>query len=168
MLPLARYMSESLIRLSMTTEVAPWNELQSRERWVREAKEQVLAELIELFASQARVGNPSKLLIDFVNRERKATTALGMEVAVPHVRTIQAKEFRLAFARADEPGYEFDAPDARPVRLFFVMAAPPYDDTLYLKAFQSLAQLLQDEAFRDELFAAQSAGEIIRAVRARQ
>jgi mannitol/fructose-specific phosphotransferase system IIA component (Ntr-type) len=92
---------------------------------------------------------------------------LGHGVAVPHIRSLQAKEFVLGFARSKQ-GYEFDSPDSEPVHLFFFMAAPPYDDSLYLKAFKSIAELLHDETFRSELMTIESPGEVIRAIRIRE
>ena len=73
----------------------------------------------------------------------------------------------LAFARSDV-GYEFESLDCQPVHLFFVMAAPPYDDNMYLRAFKSLAEMLQHEAFRHELMTVSSPGEVIRALRSRE
>ncbi|MBD3402162.1 hypothetical protein GF420_04650 [candidate division GN15 bacterium] len=161
---LSRYLTEELVKLEMDTRIAPPEEGASIEKWQQNAKEEVLKELVTFLAEGNRVGNESKLLIDFVNRERKASTAIGHGVAVPHIRSLQAKEFMMAFARSSL-GYDFQAPDDEPVRLFFVMAAPPYDDNLYLKAFKSLAEILQYETFRRELLEAESPGEILRALR---
>lgn len=161
---LSRYITEDLVKLEMSTQVPPPPEEGSVEKWRAQAKEQVLEELVALLASANRTGNESKLLIDFVNRERKATTAIGQGIAIPHIRTMQAKEFMLAFARSTE-GYDFDSLDGKPTHMFFVMAAPPYDDSLYLKAFKALAEMAQYEHFRDELMTAESPGEILRAIR---
>jgi PTS system fructose-specific IIC component len=56
--------------------------------------------------------------------------------------------------------------DNQPTHLFFVMAAPPYDDSLYLKVFKTLSQMLQHEQFRQELLEVSSSGEVIRAIKA--
>lgn len=162
---LSRYMTEATVKLEMTTEVEPRPENGSVEKWRLRVKEAVLEELVEMLDAGTRVGNRSKLLIDFVNREKKATTGIGMGVAIPHIRSMQAKEFMLGFARSSQ-GYEFEALDGQPVHMFFIMAAPPYDDSLYLKAFKSLAEMLQYESFREELMSVQSPGEVIRALRA--
>ena len=77
---------------------------------------------------------------------------------------MQAKDFMLAFARSTT-GYEFESMDHQPVHMFFVMAAPPYDDSMYLKAFKALAEMLQYDSFRQELMGLQSPGEVIRALR---
>lgn len=161
---LSRYLKEELVKLELTTVIEPPDEGASIDRWRQSAKETILGELVELLAAGNRVGNETKLLIDFVNRERKATTAIGHGVAIPHIRSLQAKEFMLAFARSSV-GYDFDSLDDKPTHLFFVMAAPPYDDNFYLKAFKALAGMLQYESFRDELMNAQSPGEIIRILR---
>jgi fructose PTS system EIIBC or EIIC component len=164
---LSRYMNESLIRLQMSTEIEPPQNGNSVDKWRNQAKEQILEELVEILDTGARIGNRTRLLTDFVNRERKASTALGHGVAVPHIRSLQAKDFMIAFARSTE-GYDFGAPDDAPVHLFFVMAAPPYDDTLYLKAFKALSELLHDASFRNELMSLTSPGEVIRAIRMRE
>jgi mannitol/fructose-specific phosphotransferase system IIA component (Ntr-type) len=62
-------------------------------------------------------------------------------------------------------GYDFDSLDQEPVHLFFVMAAPPYDDALYLKLFKALAEILRFDYFREELLQASSEYEIIRAIK---
>ncbi|RME23195.1 MAG: PTS sugar transporter subunit IIA [Candidatus Zixiibacteriota bacterium] len=164
---LSRYLKEELIKLEMETVIGPPPENGSLEKWRARNKELILEELVNLFDQGARIGNRCKLLVDFVNRERKATTAIGHGVAIPHIRSMQAKDFMLSFARSSQ-GYDFDAPDDEPVRLFFAMAAPPYDDSFYLKAFKALAELLHDEAVREELLAVTRPGEVIRILRANE
>ena len=162
---LSRYITEEAVKLDMVTRIEPLEEDQSREKWLQSSKEKVLEELVSLLEESYRIGNYNKLLTDFINRERKATTALGQGIAVPHIRSMQAKDFMLAFARSSE-GYPFESPDSQPVHLFFIMAAPPYEDSLYLKAFKALVEKLQYDGFRQELMEATHPGEVIRAIRA--
>ncbi|MEW6413094.1 MAG: PTS sugar transporter subunit IIA [Candidatus Zixiibacteriota bacterium] len=161
---LSRYFREDLVKLEMTTEIEPLGEEESVDKWRQRGKEAIIEELVSLLEVGNRIGNRNKLLLDFINREKKATTAIGHGVAFPHIRSMQAKDFMIAFARSTE-GYDFDAPDHSLSHLFFVMAAPPYDDNLYLKVFKSLAEMLQYESFREELMSLQSPGELIRALR---
>jgi len=98
-----------------------------------------------------------------LNREKKSSTGIGKGIAIPHVRTMQVREFVIGFARSKE-GYEFDSIDGKPVHLFFVMGAPPYDDSLYLKVFKAIAELFHSDTFEEELFSATSEYEIIRAI----
>jgi PTS system fructose-specific IIC component len=161
---LSRYMREDVIKLEMTTVLETSDDGNSIERWRQRGKETIINELVDLLESGYRIGNKSKLVLDFINREKKATTGIGHGVAIPHIRSMQAKDFMIAFARSNS-GYDFEATDNQPAHLFFVMAAPPYDDVLYLKAFKALAEMLQYESFRQELLTIQTPGEIIRAIR---
>ncbi len=97
----------------------------------------VLEVLTGLLAATGRVGSKKKLLADLVSREKKASTALGRGLAVPHIRSKQAKSFLLCFGRSPG-GIDFDAPDGRPVHVFFCLCAPPYDDRFYLDVYRSI------------------------------
>ncbi len=97
-----------------------------------------------------------------MNRERKATTGLGSGIAMPHVRTPQAKGFAMAVAVAKQ-GIAFDSVDGEPVKLFVAMVAPAYDDRFYLKVERDLAAAFANGAeLRDQLAEASSKGELIR------
>ncbi|MDF1545094.1 MAG: PTS sugar transporter subunit IIA [bacterium] len=161
---LSRYMTEATVKLEMATEIEPLEEGASKVRWQQQVKEKVLDELISVLEAGNRVGNRTKLLIDYVNREKKATTGIGHGIAIPHIRSMQAKEFMMGFGRSTV-GYDFDSLDQQPAHLFFIMAAPPYDDNFYLKAFKSLSEMLQFESVREELMQVNSPGEVIRIVR---
>ena len=162
---ISRFLKPELIKLEMETEIN--NDLNSslhpeKLLWMR--KEAILNELVDLLEISGKVGNRRKLWVDLVNREKKATTGIGQGIALPHIRTMQAKEFIMGLARS-EKGYDFDSVDKEPVNLFFVMAAPPYDDALYLKVFKALAELLRFDYFREELLNAPSEHEIVRAIK---
>jgi mannitol/fructose-specific phosphotransferase system IIA component (Ntr-type) len=161
---IARLLDPALIKLSMDTTIEPpAGDTPKSARQLREDKEKILSELVSLLEKSEKVGNRTKLLTDFINRERKASTATGHGIAFPHIRTYQAKELVIGIARSQE-GYEFDAPDGEAVRLFFVMAAPSYgDDSLYLRVFKALAEVLRFDYFRERLLNAESEYEIIRA-----
>lgn len=161
---ISRFLSENHIKLEMNTVIEPLEEGASLDKWRLDAKERILSELVDLLEQNGRIGNRTKFVLDYVNREKKATTAIGDGIAIPHIRSLQAKEFMLAFARSHQ-GYDFESLDGKPTHLFFIMAAPPYDDSLYLKVFKSLAEMLRFESFREELMNVGSPGEIIRALR---
>ena len=68
---LSRYMREDVIKLEMTTVLEPHDECNSIERWRQRSKELIINELVDLLESGYRIGNKSKLVIDFINREKK-------------------------------------------------------------------------------------------------
>ncbi len=159
---ISRFLKEELIDLNFTAEQEPPPEESNSDKWKVRNKERILSKLVDILELSGKTVNRSKLLTDFINRERKATTGIGDGIAVPHVRSMQAKEFIIGFARAKD-GIDFDSLDGKPTRLFFVMAAPPYDDNLYLKVFKALSESVQYESFREELLNVEEPYEVIRA-----
>lgn len=161
---LARLLDPELIKLEMTTRIEPPADGAAKTaRQLRGDKEKILDELVGLLEMSGKVGNRTKLLTDFINRERKASTGIGHGIAIPHIRTYQARELVIGIGRSRE-GYEFDALDGQRVHLFFIMAAPSYgDDALYLRVFKALAEVLRFDYFRERLLTVESEYEIIRA-----
>ncbi len=163
---ISRYLSPKMIKLEMETEFEqPDNgeALVMTAKRMQERKELLLAECVELLDHSGKVGNKNKLLKDLFDREKKATTAIGKGIAIPHVRTMQAKELIIAIARSSA-GYDFDAADGQPVHVFVAMAAPPYDDSLYLRVFRTLAQLFTYDGFYERILTAEQPYDIIRAI----
>ncbi|MFH2056085.1 MAG: PTS sugar transporter subunit IIA [bacterium] len=161
---ISRYLDPELIRLDMDTSFEPEEEETEEELTLRmrfERKETLLAEFVRLLDSSGKICNPSKLLTDLVNRERKATTAIGKGIAIPHVRTMQARELVIGICRSEE-GFDFDSPDNEPVRLFVPMAAPPYDDNLYLRIFKALAEVFRYDGFLERVMDAEYPYDVIR------
>lgn len=162
---ISRFLKPELIKLEMEAEIDSDPDSQVHpDKLLWRRKQAILCELVELLEKSGKVGNPRKLLVDLLNREKKASTGIGHGIAIPHIRSMQAKELIMGFARSGE-GYDFDSMDNGSVHLFFVMAAPPYDDILYLKVFKALAQMLRFDYFREELLQASSEYEIIRAIK---
>jgi len=162
---LSRYLTPELVELNLDSLVnLDFSEEMSAQRVVRETKGRVVGALVDLLDRSGKVRNSRRLFRDLYNREKKATTGIGGGVALPHIRTVQVKEFVIAFARS-EKGLEFEALDGKPVDIFFPMAAPPYDDTFYLRVYKSLADMLRFENTVQELRNAGDPHEIIRIIR---
>jgi mannitol/fructose-specific phosphotransferase system IIA component (Ntr-type) len=163
-LQISRYLDPDLIRLELETsfeleDEETEEELTEKRRFER--KEALLAEFAQLLDTSGKICNPSKLLTDLVNRERKATTAIGKGIAIPHIRTMQARELVVGVCRSRD-GFDFDSPDGKAVHLFVPMAAPPYDDNLYLRVFKALAELFHYDGFIDRVMEAEIPYDIIR------
>lgn len=161
---LARLLKPELIKLEMETQNPPEDPDVPPERRVWNTKEAALSELTDLIASGGRVGKRNKLYLDLVNREKKASTGLVRGIAIPHVRTPEAREMLFGFARST-PGLEFDCLDGELAHLFFIIVAPPYDDSLYLKIYKQMATAFQVTDVRNEFLEAESPGEVIRAMK---
>jgi len=158
---LNRYLRDDLVDLDFRPDLPELDPEMSAERRLWVVKEAVLVGLASLLSRGGRVGSERKLQQDLLFREKKATTAVGMGVAIPHIRTLQAKELVLAVAICRE-GVEFDSIDGAPVRLFVPMVTPPYEDKIYLRVLKRLAEMFADETFLEEVLAVEEPGEVIR------
>lgn len=163
---IGRYLRPEQIKLEIATrpDLELEEEVRATERYRWQLKEGVLRELCDLLCASGKAGNPNKLLTDLINREKKSTTGIGRGIAIPHVRTMNAKDMIMAFARSTE-GVEFLAVDGEPVRLFLAVVAPPYDDAQYLKIYKEMAELFQDEEHVREIMEAGDSHQIIKVFR---
>jgi mannitol/fructose-specific phosphotransferase system IIA component (Ntr-type) len=167
---IGRCLREELIRLDLAyrpeplpDSVEPTPHNIERHRW--HGKEKVCAELAGLFAASGEIRNEHKFYLDLVNRERRASTAIGQGLAVPHVRSMQPRKLVLCFARSKE-GVDYFSPDGAPVHLFFGVAAPSYDDAVYLRLYKWLAgAFTREEWLHGALMEAAEPGEIIRIIK---
>jgi PTS system nitrogen regulatory IIA component len=89
-------------------------------------------------------------------RERLGSTGLGQGVAIPHGRIKGLKEALGAFVRLAQP-VAFDAPDAKPVTLLFVLLVPEQATEKHLQILSELAQMFSDRALRDAMTGAADA-----------
>jgi mannitol/fructose-specific phosphotransferase system IIA component (Ntr-type) len=164
-----RYLCPEAIRLELETRTVPDEQLPPD--WdpdtpanLRRIREDVIRELTDLLEKSGKVVNPSRLYRDLHNREKRAVTAIGQGIALPHVRSLQVKSFVMAFGRSTE-GLLFGAPDEEPVHLFFALAAPPYEDKTYLRVYPALSRAFLAPGTVDEFMAAEEPGEILRTLK---
>lgn len=139
----------------------PEEEDYDHDRYVQRVKEGVIRELSDLLVETGHVANASKLFRDMWNREKKASTAVGHNLAIPHIRTQQIKDVILGFARSTD-GYDFGAPDGEKVHIFVVIAGSSFDSETYLKLYRGISEMFRFDAVRERLFEAWSEGEVYR------
>jgi PTS system fructose-specific IIC component len=164
-----RFLKPDCIQLPLLTQPLPPGEEETpAQETKRRTKEKglVMSELAGILARAPEIVNPSKLLRDLEHREGNATTAIGGGVAIPHIRTLQARAFIMGFARAEGDGLHYGAVDGEPVRLFFLMAAPPYDDRTYHQVHREVATILSDEDTVTALLAAERPQDVFNILRA--
>lgn len=123
-------------------------------------KKSAIDELVGLVASSNMVKDAKQLAEDIKEREELVTTGVGYEVAFPHAKTRSVKGIVIAFARSEE-GVDFDAMDHRPVRLFFLIAAPEDAIGAHLNVMARLSYLMKSEEQRKKLLEADSPGEVL-------
>ena len=78
-------------------------------------------------------------------REEMGTTAIGMEVAIPHAKSEAVKAPALT-AITVPGGVDYESPDGAPCKLIFMIAAT-LDGDVHLEVLARLMQMLMHEDF---------------------
>ncbi len=143
-LPLAHYCSFDQIRL----------ELKSK------TKEDVLYELAELLAESPNIDSIECAYNAMLDREKLASTGMGLGVAIPHGRSPNCRGVSIAFGRSTR-GIDFDALDGEPVHIFFAILVPSSALNLHLEILASLSIKLRDEESRRRIMEAKFPQEIL-------
>ncbi|MEC5208599.1 PTS system nitrogen regulatory IIA component [Vogesella perlucida] len=92
----------------------------------------------------------SEIFDSLFAREKLGSTGLGQGVAIPHGRVKGLKEATGVFIRLANP-IPFDAPDAKPVNLLFVLLVPEQATDLHLQVLSELAQLFSSRSLREKM-----------------
>ncbi len=95
-------------------------------------------------------------------REQMGTTAIGMEVAIPHAKSEAVKAPTLT-AITVPGGVDYEAPDGQPCKLLFMIAATT-DGDVHLEVLARLMQMLMDESFTAKLKAAKTPDEFLKII----
>mgnify|MGYP000097261832 FL=1 len=102
-------------------------------------KDEALEELVDLLKLPQ---NSKNIILEALKkREVIGSTGIGRGIAIPHTRSTIVNDVYLAIGVSKE-GIDFQSVDNQPVRLFFLLVAPPNDPgTTYLIVLGKIAQI---------------------------
>jgi len=126
-------------------------------------QEQAIDELIALHAAQGNLYNEKEYKEAILARESKGSTAVGMNVAVPHAKTTAVKKAGLSVITCPD-GVDYNAADGQPVKLLFMIAAPEGGADTHLEVLSKLMTMLMDKNFTESLINADSVDEFIKLI----
>jgi PTS system nitrogen regulatory IIA component len=113
------------------------------------SKKQALLEAAQRAAQITRLHE--RAIFDvLLERERLGSTGLGGGIAIPHGKLAGLDRLHGVFARIAAP-IEFEAIDARPVDLMFVLLAPEGAGADHLKALSRVSRALRDRSLVEKL-----------------
>jgi PTS system nitrogen regulatory IIA component len=113
------------------------------------SKKQLLQELSDRAAHIAHL--PARQIFDAVlQRERLGSTGIGNGIAIPHAKLTKCPSIIGVFAHLEKP-VDFEAIDAAPVDLVFLLVAPESAGADHLKALARIARVLRDPAMTAKL-----------------
>ena len=105
-------------------------------------KKQVIQELAARAAGLT--GQNERAILEILTqREKLGSTAVGNGVAIPHGKLPKLGRLFGLFARLERP-VDFEALDAQPVDLVFLLLAPESAGADHLKALARVARMLRD------------------------
>ena len=117
-------------------------------------KEEVLSELVQSLIDGGALeeGLREEVLGALREREGLATTGVGQNVAIPHVK-IRGLERAVTSVSVHPTGVEWGAVDGEPVQLFFTVLRPAeesrhHDPEVHLEMMRWIARLGRDRDFR--------------------
>jgi len=88
-------------------------------------------------------------------REQKLTTAIGNGLALPHAAIPRLPFSLTALARSQE-GIDCQAPDGKPVRLFYLVLVPSEEYAIHLRTVAAVTRFFRDPTVFDRLHAAKT------------
>ncbi|UHA60048.1 PTS fructose transporter subunit IIABC [Metabacillus litoralis] len=119
----------------------------------------VIDELIETFDSQGILDSKEAFKQAILDREAQSSTGLGMNIAIPHGKSMAVKRPAVAFGIKRE-GVDWSSLDGTDAKLIFMIAVPEENaGDAHLKILQMLSRKLMDEEFRNQLLKVASKNE---------
>lgn len=130
------------------------------------SKQAAIDKLVSLHDKSGNLVNAAEYKKGILAREEMGTTAVGMEVAIPHAKSTAVKAPALAAITVPN-GVDYEAPDGQPCKLIFMIAATT-DGDVHLEVLARLMQLLMHEDFTANLKAAKTPKEFISIIDAKE
>lgn len=122
-------------------------------------KKAAIDELVDVLAKIGKANDAEALRSAVWTREQTRTTGIGHGLAIPHGKCAGLDGLAMAIGRPAEP-MDFEAIDGQPVRLVVLLASPPDQTSDHIQALARISRLMNAEAFRDQIYGADSADEI--------
>lgn len=123
------------------------------------SKSEAIDKLVSLHEKCGNLNDVNAYKEGIVKREAMGTTAVGMQIAIPHAKSEAVKAPALTAITVPD-GVDYDAPDGQKCNLIFMIAATT-DGDVHLEVLARLMQLLMDEEFTSKLKAAKSQSEFL-------
>ena len=122
-------------------------------------KQAAIDKLVALHEKSGNLKDAKAYKEGILKREEMGTTAIGMEIAIPHAKSTAVKAPALSAVTVPD-GVDYDSPDGAPCKLIFMIAATT-DGDVHLEVLARLMQMLMDEEFTAKLKAASTVKEFL-------
>ena len=125
-----------------------------------DAKEGIIAEMIDLVVASGKVKDRQAALKAVLDREQKMSTGMQHGIAIPHGKTDAVDTLVTAFALKKE-GADFGSLDGQPSRIFVMTVSPVQHSGPHIQFLAEMSQLLNDSQRRERLLSASTTAEVL-------
>ncbi len=123
-------------------------------------KESIVNELAGTLITEGKVSDKQALIDAILRREECVSTAIGEGVCIPHAKVDGVATPCIAIGLCPA-GIEYQAPDAKSVKIVFLIVSSPKDAGAQLKILACLARYVKTPGFVQGLEAAQTPQDVI-------
>ncbi|WP_426456741.1 fructose-specific PTS transporter subunit EIIC [Staphylococcus cohnii] len=123
------------------------------------SRDEAIDQLIENLNEQGYITDQSQLKSDVLKREMESTTAIGMNVAIPHAKSDAVKTPIVAVMN-NKQGVKWESLDGTLPQLIFLITVPSDSSDTHLKLLQRLSRTLMDDETRQNLINATNSKQI--------
>ena len=112
-------------------------------------RDEVIAELVNALEKAGKLGKAKsdEIINAVIARENEASTGIGKNVAVPHVKHPAIKDVVAVIGSSSE-GIDFSSLDKQPVHSVILLLSPEGNPDKHLQAMENIFRNLQKEDFR--------------------
>ncbi len=127
------------------------------------SKEDLIRQMVGVLSSDGVLTDPDAVTQSLLERERVMSTGIGGGVAIPHAQTSGARSLAVSFVRVRDD-LAFDALDAKPVRLVFMIVGPE-ERGGFIRILARISRLLYAGDLQQDLLAAKTPDEVVTIIR---
>ncbi|MDA7027958.1 PTS fructose transporter subunit IIABC [Bacillus sp. CLL-7-23] len=142
---------------SETTNIQKLTDITSTEliepKLLGETRDDIIDEMIQKLAHAGALHSESEFKQAILKREAESTTAIGMNIAIPHGKSDAVKKPSVVFG-IKPSGVDWKSLDGSKAKLIFMIAVPKESEgNAHLKLLQMLSRKLMDDHYRERLLA---------------
>ena len=124
------------------------------------SKREALLALVENISAAGEVKDPAELSTEILKREELMSTAIGLGIAIPHVRLASVTDLVVSAGISRKDILDFQTLDDEPVRIILMIAAAYDQHAYYLQTLSFFSARLKNAKMRTALLNAKSSREV--------
>lgn len=113
-------------------------------------RDEAIEHMVSNLDKHGYVKDKATLTRDIFAREAESTTALGMNIAMPHAKSAGIKEPVVSVLK-NNAGVTWESLDGTVPQIVFLITVPEHSHDMHLKTLQNLSRHLMDDAKREAL-----------------